>query len=121
MSKGLKPIIYWLPRILSIFFAIFLSLFALDVFGEGASFWESILALLIHLVPVYIVLGVLALAWRWAWIGALLYFVLAIFYIILTGGRQHWSAYLGISLPLTIISLLWLLNWIFRSELQRRK
>jgi len=32
-------------------------LFALDVLSEGYGFWKTLLALLIHLVPVYIVLA----------------------------------------------------------------
>ena len=42
---------------------MFLSLFALDVFGKGYGFWKTVPALAIHLVPVYIVVAVLAIAW----------------------------------------------------------
>jgi len=116
MSKSFKRTLYWAPRLLSILFAIFISLFALDVFGEGYGFWDTILALLIHLVPVYILVAGLLLAWRWPWVGGALYFALAILYVVLSGGRQHWSAYLAISLPLVLISVLWLVNWIYRAE-----
>jgi hypothetical protein len=119
MKPVSKRILYWAPRVFGILFAIFLSLFALDVFGEGYSVWETILALLIHLVPVYIVFAVLLLAWRWSWVGAIVFLVLAILYVIMSGGRQHWSAYVGISGPLLVISVLWLLNWIYRSELSK--
>ena len=44
-------VLYWAPRILSIIFAGFISLFALDVFNEGHSFWETLLALAVHLIP----------------------------------------------------------------------
>ncbi len=118
MNKGLRRFIYWAPRVLSILFAIFISLFALDVFGEGYGFWETLLGLLIHLVPVYLLVGGLLLAWRWPWVGAILYFALAILYVILSGGQQHWTAYLAISLPLTVLSVLWLVNWIYRSEVK---
>ena len=120
MDKGMKKIIYWAPRVLSILFAIFISLFALDVFDGEYSFWETLLALLIHLIPVYILVGGLILAWRWPWIGAVLYFTLAILYVILTGGRMHWGAYVGISLPLIVISVLWFVNWILRDELVKK-
>ena len=119
-DKGMKKILYWAPRVLSILFAIFISLFALDVFDGDHSFWETLLALLIHLIPVYILVGGLILAWRWPWIGAILYFALAILYVVLTGGRQHWSAYVGISLPLIVISLLWFVNWILRDEFVKK-
>ena len=70
MNTASRRLLFWTPRVICIAFAIFLSLFALDVFNEGYGFGKTLLALLIHLVPVYIVLLVLAIAWRWEWIGA---------------------------------------------------
>ena len=69
MNQTSRNLLFWTPRVICIAFAIFLSLFALDVFNEGYGFWKTILALLIHLVPVYIVLAVLALAWRCFTVG----------------------------------------------------
>jgi hypothetical protein len=103
--------------VLCILFAAFLSLFALDVFGEGYGFWEAVLAFLIHLAPVYVVVIVLLLAWRWEWVGAVLFAGLAVFYLVSTGGRQHWSAYLVISGSLALLAALFLLNWIYREQL----
>ena len=70
MALEWKPILHWTPRILALLFAVFLSLFALDVFGEGYGFWKTILALVMHLIPTGIVLAVLAVSWRWQWLGA---------------------------------------------------
>lgn len=120
MNITLKRILYWAPRILCILFGLFLSLFASDVFGEGYGFWETILALLIHLVPVYIVVIVLVISWRWEWVGAILFFGLGLFYLFQTWGQEHWSAYLAISGPLVLIAVLFLLNWIYKEQLQER-
>jgi len=120
MNKKLKQVLFWTPRVLCVLFAMFLSLFALDVFTGETGFWEEILALLIHLVPVYLVVIALVIAWRREWIGAILFIGLALYYLILTGGRQHWSAYLGISGPLVLIGILFLLNWIYRAQLRTR-
>ncbi len=120
MNTSIKRVLFWTPRVLCILFAMFLSLFALDVFGEGHGFWETILALLIHLVPVYIVIIVLVIAWRWEWIGAILFIALALFYIVWGWGRFHWSAYLGISGPLVLIGVLFLINWVYKGELRTR-
>jgi len=68
-----KPLLFWTPRVLCLLFAVFLSLFALDVFNEGYGFWKTILALLVHLIPTWIVLAVLAISWRWEWAGAMLF------------------------------------------------
>ena len=110
--------IFWAPRVLCILFALFLSFFALDVFNEGYGFWETIFALLIHLVPVYIVVIILAIAWRWEWVGAVLFLSLSMLYLFISWGRVHWSAYLGISAPLVLLSALFLLNWKYRKELR---
>ena len=118
MNAGIKRVLFWAPRILCILFAVFLSLFAFDVFGEGLGFGETILALLIHLVPVYIVVIVLVIAWRREWVGAILFTALAVFYVASAWGRFHWSAYLAISGPLVVLGVLFLLNWIYRAQLR---
>jgi len=118
MNTSIKRVLFWAPRILCILFALFLSLFALDIFDMGLGFWETILALLIHLVPVYIVVFVLFLAWKWEWVGAVLFTALAVFYVVWTWGKFDWSTYLAISGPLFFIGVLFLLNWIYRAQLR---
>jgi hypothetical protein len=110
--------LYWAPRILSILFAGFISLFALDVFGERYSFWETLLALTMHLVPTALIVIVLILAWRWEWIGALAFLSLGIWYLLMTWGRMHWTAYVFISGPLFLLAILYFLNWLWRSKLK---
>ena len=64
MNASVKRVLFWAPRILCILFAIFLSVFALDVFSEGYGFWQTIGALLLHLVPTFIVVIALLIGWR---------------------------------------------------------
>src|SRR3974390_3392185 len=73
MSDLAKRLLFWTPRVLSLAFIAFLSLFALDVFGEHLGFWRTIVALCRHLIPSFVLLAALVLAWRWEWIGAVLY------------------------------------------------
>jgi hypothetical protein len=120
LNKTIKHVLFWSPRALCILFALFLSLFALDIFSEDAGVWEKILGLLIHLVPVYIVIIVLVIAWRWEWVGTIAFIGLALFYLFQVWGREHWSAYLFISGPLTLIGVLFLVNWIYRAQLRAR-
>jgi lysylphosphatidylglycerol synthetase-like protein (DUF2156 family) len=117
-KKPVKRFVYWAPRILGLLFAAFISLFALDVFGEGYGFWETIAALIMHLIPTAILLVVLALAWRWEWIGAILFAALGVAYIIMAGGKFEWATYLLISGPLFLIGALFLVSWLFRKELR---
>ena len=118
MSTTVKRLLYWTPRVLCLLFAAFISLFALDVFGEGYGFWETIGALLIHLIPTWLVLIALALAWRWEWVGALLLVGLGMGYVIMAWGRFDPIAYLLISGPLFLAGILFLLNWLFRAEIR---
>ena len=49
----------WIPRILTIAFIIFISLFALDSFGTSDPWYMEVLGFLIHLIPTYILLAIL--------------------------------------------------------------
>jgi hypothetical protein len=111
-----KRILFWAPRVLAILFAVFISLFALDVFGAGYGFWETLLALFMHLIPTWFVLLALALAWRWEWIGAILFAALGLGYILMARGQFDWIAYLLISGPLFLTGALFLVSWWLRRE-----
>jgi hypothetical protein len=113
MNATLKRILFWAPRVLCILFALFISVFALDVFGEGYGLGETILALLIHLVPTFIVIIVLVIAWRWEWMGAILFFALAALFLVMSRG-EGWI----LSAPLLLVGALFLLNWRYREQPQ---
>ena len=114
----MKKFLFWAPRVLAILFALFISIFALDVFGVGYSVWETILALLIHLVPVYLILIALAIAWRWERLGSLLFIALGALYIITAWGAFPWAVYLIIAGPAFVIGILFLVDWFYRGEMQ---
>jgi len=88
-------------------------MFALDIFNEGYGFGETILALLIHLVPTIIVIITLVIAWRWEWVGAILFIAVATFFLASSGG-ESWV----ISGPLFLIGVLFLFNWIYKEQLK---
>ena len=118
MKKSVKRVVFWMPRILCILFAVFVSLFALDVFAEDYDFWETIVALLMHLVPTGTILVALAIAWRWEWIGAILFAALGVWYVVMAWGRFEWIVYVLIAGPLFLIGALFLVNWFFRASLR---
>ena len=120
MNASAKRVFFWTPRILCILFAIFLSVFALDVFTEGCGFWQTIGALLRHLVPTFIVVIALLIGWRWEWVGAVLFSALAVFYVVWMWGRFPLVTYLFISGPLALVGVLFLFNWIYRAQLRMR-
>lgn len=117
MKAPMKHCLFWTPRILCLLFAAFISLFALDVFDHQHSFWETSLALLMHLIPTGILLLILAIAWRWEWVGGFLFSALGVFYIVAFWGRFNWSVYAIIAGPLFLLGALFLLGWQYRTEL----
>jgi hypothetical protein len=106
----IKKIITWLPRILSIVFVLFLSLFSFDVFIESYG-WQTILGFLIHLLPSFILLAIILISWKYELVGAITFLSFSIFYIFMVGLDRHWSWYVVISLPSAIIGILFLLSW----------
>ena len=102
MSSFSKRWLFWAPRVLSILFIVFLSLFALDVFDGQHGFWQTALAFIMHLIPVFVLIAVLILAWRWEWIGAALYAAAGLVYIV-------WVVSMSRPVPPTM-RLIWILT-----------
>jgi hypothetical protein len=116
MKTATTRFLFWTPRILCLLFAGLISLFALDVFEESRGFWNTTLALLMHLIPTGILLLILIVSWRWEWVGGLLFPALGTFYLIAFWGRFHWSAYVIISGSLFLLGILFLLGWSSRRQ-----
>ncbi|MBL7849195.1 MAG: hypothetical protein JNL40_17135 [Cyclobacteriaceae bacterium] len=100
-QENSKNLIRWLPRLLTLAMAAFLSLFSLDVFSERDGFFKTLSALFIHLIPVGLILIVLWVSWRRPLIGAIFFPVLAIAQCIASWG--HWDVIGLIALPLLLI------------------
>jgi hypothetical protein len=117
ISINKQKVIYWLPRILSIGFVIFLSLFALDVFNEYSG-WELVLALFMHLLPSIVLAGVVFISWKYDLVGAFVFLGFAIFYILAVGFDRPWSWYVFISGPAMIVGSLFCLSWLQQRRLK---
>ena len=96
----------WLPRILGIAVALFVGLFALDAFGQGRPLAQAVGDFAIHLIPALVLLGVVAVAWRYPWVGAVAFMGLAVAYAI-SVRRVDWIAV--IAGPLFLVGVLFLL------------
>ena len=120
MSPIARRLLFWTPRALGILFALFISVFALDVFNEHYRLPQLLVALGMHLVPTGLVVATLIVAWRWEWVGAALFFGLGVTYIATMWGRFDWGTYAIIAGPAFLMGVLFLLNWRHRAELRRR-
>ena len=76
--KNSAKIFYWAPRIICITAILFISLFALDAFSPELSFWAQIGGFLMHLVPSFILLAILILAWKKEFIGGILFMIIGL-------------------------------------------
>ena len=107
MSVTWRNVLHWTPRVLGALYAVFISLFALDVWGTGAGFMSELAAFLIHLTPVYLIVAALVVAWRNPWVGGILFIALATGFG-LVFGRQEASTLLLLALPPTAAGLLFM-------------
>ena len=71
--KKLKPFLYWFPRILCILALLFISVFALDAFQPDLTFWQQIQGFIMHLIPSFVLLLFLLIAWKWELIGGIIF------------------------------------------------
>jgi hypothetical protein len=96
-----------LPRILAIAMALFLAVFALDVWEEHSTMLARAEALFIHLLPSLLILLALLLSWKKPRLGAIIFTFLGALYLFNEWG--HWRAITFLAAPLFIIGVLF---WI---------
>jgi|SRR3989344_9382015 len=111
--------LYWTPRILAILFILFLAMFSLDIFEGNYGFWGTILGLIMHNIPVFILIIVLIISWKHEIVGGIIFILAGLFYIItlLMNPQLEWymlSWSLLIAGPAFLIGILFLLNWKFK-------
>jgi len=102
--------LYWTPRVLTIIFIVFMSIFALDVFDAGYSFLELLVALFMHLIPVSILVVILLIAWRWEKIGGIIFILIGLSFTVFFQTYSHLISFLIISCPVFLIGVLFLIS-----------
>ena len=123
--NGTGKVLYWIPRILSIIFICFITMFSLDVFEEGVSLGSIALGLFIHNIPSLIMIVLTVIAWRKEIVGAIGFILVGFLYIgfstfkVVNSGVPCYIAItwnLTITAPALIIGFLYLCNWKKRKE-----
>lgn len=76
-------ILYWTPRIICILAILLISMFALDSFAPGNPLGKQLLAFLIHLIPSFILAGLLVFAWKYELAGGLIFTITGLGLIII--------------------------------------
>lgn len=106
-----------MPRILSIIFIAFLALMSLDVFSMGLGFWETFGGLLMHNIPVFILLAVLWISWKYEIVGGVAFILAGLLYIFFTfRNADNWGMALAWSVQIAgvafVIGGFFIANWI---------
>jgi len=129
MIKSSK-IIYWLPRIICILAILFVSMFALDAFGPGLSIWQQITGFLMHLIPSFVLLALLIIAWKWETAGGILFLLIGLGLspvIYMHNFRMNGSVWMSlavlgmITLPFIIVGVLFILGGNSKKKQARKK
>ena len=119
MKKSFS-ILYWSPRILCMTAVLFISLFALDAFEPGLTIRQQLMDFIIHLIPSFILIAVLVVAWKWENIGGIIFLVIGVgmspFVFAMNYSRTHsvgtsLAIILMITAPFTIVGILFLVSY----------
>jgi len=77
MKKHIK-VFHWLPRIICILAILFVSIFAADAFAHELTIWQQLGAFVMHLIPSFILLAFLIVAWKWEYIGGIIFIIIGL-------------------------------------------
>jgi len=112
--------LYWAPRILSIAMLCFMAMFSLDIFGNNYTFWQTVVGLFMHNIPVFVLLAVLLVSWKHEIVGGIMFNLAGVLYIISALNRVPWRIALIWSMiiagPLFLIGILFIANWIKKKK-----
>ncbi|MCA1902004.1 MAG: hypothetical protein LDL53_07270 [Candidatus Hydrogenedens sp.] len=115
----MDKVIYWIPRILSVFFILFLAMFSLDIFEMNLDFWDTLLGLFMHNIPSIILSIILVISWKYEIVGGIAYILAGLLYIALlvkasiTSGFQIYYLIwiVMISGPAFVVGFFFILCW----------
>ena len=118
MKKNNK-VLHWTPRIICILSILFISLFAVDSFESDSTIWQQIGDFLMHLIPSFVLLLLLIVAWKWEFVGGIIFTLIGlglspfIFMHNYTMNQSVWmslSIVMIINLPFVIVGILFIIS-----------
>ena len=116
-SARVGALLFWTPRILTLVFTAFISLFSFDVFEGPGSIWLKLGGFLIHSIPALVMLLGSIYAWRHEWLGALVFMGWGVFYVMSFRGFIL-AVYFQLGVLPFSLGLLYLLNWLYRADVR---
>ena len=126
MKPSLK-VLHWTPRVICILAILFISLFALDAFGPGRTTWQQLGAFFMHLIPSFVLIALLMVAWKWELVGGVIFTLIGIGFspiIFFHNFRMNDSVRMSlftiliINLPFILVGILFMLNHFIKRRQQ---
>jgi len=103
-------------------------MFALDSFAPGLTIWQQLGAFLMHLIPSFILVAFLVVAWKWELIGGIILLltglVMSPFIYTLNHNRNHFSVgaslidVLLITFPFVVVGILFIISNSLKKKAQ---
>ncbi|MGE5348118.1 MAG: hypothetical protein ACM3NP_02460 [Actinomycetota bacterium] len=121
----LEKLLHRTPRILFILAIAFISLFAFDAFSPGWTFLQNLGSLMLHLVPTFILIALLVVAWKWELAGGILItlvglvvtpFLYNMNYQRTSSANSAFVVILMITLPFIIIGILFIISHFIKRK-----
>ena len=118
-------VLHWSPRILCIVAILFVSLFAFDAFAPGLTIWQKLAGFSKHLIPSFILLACLIVAWKKELIGGILFVLIGLalspFVFQLNYQRTHLVGVslviiLMITFPFVVVGILFILSHFMKKK-----
>ena len=124
--KTIIGLIHWLPRIICILAILFVSMFAFDSFTPELTIWQQLGAFMMHLIPSFVLLAFLLVAWKWELIGGIIFTLIGVglspFIFLLNHNRNHFTVgasigvVLAINLPFVIVGILFITSHFLKKR-----
>lgn len=103
-SKMKTAIMHWLPRCVVILSILFVSIFAFDTFSSNINIWQQLIEFFIHLIPSYILLIALIIAWKFELIGGVIFILISLgFAPFIFNHNYHMNHSISISLGIIMM------------------
>ena len=125
MEKS-NHLFHWIPRVICILAILFVSMFALDAFAPELTIWQQLADFFIHLIPSFVLIALLILAWKWELIGGLVFTVIGLvlspYVFMMNMSRGHFSVLLGlgivmmITFPFVVAGILFIVSYFKRKR-----
>ncbi len=127
--KTSHKILHWSPRIICILAILFISMFSLDAFGGDKSLGQQLLDWVMNMIPSFVFIGLLILAWYKEFVGGIIFISLSVLFSVLVFlinfNRNQFSLAnsllitLAIGLPFVLVGVLFLLNHSVKKKIKQ--